>query len=220
MWLLVILFFVMLLFIVMVEEIVLGLSKDEVSIIVIFDGFEILLFGVIKCDCLLLDVDMLGVIVVIVGFNELVVVCCKDCVVGIWVNIVLVCVDIVLLFYVIVILGLMGDVLLLIEDLNYVILWQCCIVGEGGESFFQMLDFIEVFMWIKVDEGLYQIFENSVDVEDSILFYIWINLLLNIIEGNYCICIFLICDGCVIDEFIMEIFVFKVGLECWFYSMF
>lgn len=123
MWLLVILFFVMLLFIVMVEEIVLGLSKDEVSIIVIFDGFEILLFGVIKCDCLLLDVDMLGVIVVIVGFNELVVVCCKDCVVGIWVNIVLVCVDIVLLFYVIVILGLMGDVLLLIEDLNYVILW-------------------------------------------------------------------------------------------------
>ena len=74
-------------------------------------------------------------------------------------------------------------------------------------------------MRIKADEGLYQILENSVDVEDSTLFHTRINLPSNITEGNYRTRIFLTRDGRVIDEFNTEIPVFKVGLERWLYSM-
>ena len=217
--LLAILSFVMLPLTAMAEEIVLGLSKDEVSITATFDGSEILLFGAIKRDRPLPDADTLGVIVAIAGPNEPAVVRRKDRVAGIWVNTASARVDIAPSFYAIATSGPMGDVLLPIEDLNHAISWQRRIVGEGGESFLQTSDFTEAFMRIKADEGLYQILENSVDVEDSTLFHTRINLPSNITEGNYRTRIFLTRDGRVIDEFTTEIPVFKVGLERWLYSM-
>ena len=217
--LLAILSFVMLPLTAMAEEIVLGLSKDEVSITATFDGSEILLFGAIKRERPLPDADNLGVIVAIAGPNEPAVVRRKDRVAGIWVNTGSARVDIAPSFYAIATSGPMGDVLLPIEDLNHAISWQRRIVGEGGESFLQTSDFTEAFMRIKADEGLYQILENSVDVEDSTLFHTRINLPSNITEGNYRTRIFLTRDGRVIDEFTTEIPVFKVGLERWLYSM-
>lgn len=217
--LLAILSFVMLPLTAMAEEIVLGLSKDEVSITATFDGSEILLFGAIKRESPLPDADTLGIIVAIAGPNEPAVVRRKDRVAGIWVNTDSARVDIAPSFYAIATSGPMGDVLLPIEDLNHAISWQRRIVGEGGESFLQTSDFTEAFMRIKADEGLYQILENSVDVEDSTLFHTRINLPSNITEGNYRTRIFLTRDGRVIDEFTTEIPVFKVGLERWLYSM-
>ena len=49
------------------EEIVLGLSQDEVAITATFDGSEILIFGAIKRNEPVPDEGVLGVIVTVAG---------------------------------------------------------------------------------------------------------------------------------------------------------
>ena len=68
------------------EEIVLGLSRDEVSITATFDGSDILIFGAIKRDAPKPDGE-LGVIVTVSGPDQQVTVRRKDRRFGIWVNV-------------------------------------------------------------------------------------------------------------------------------------
>lgn len=201
------------------EEIVLGLSKDEVSITATFNGSEILLFGAIKRELPLPPPETLGVILAIAGPNEPAMVRRKDRVAGVWVNTASERVDIAPSFYAIATSGPLSEVLLPVEDLQHAISWQRRIVGEGDESFLHRSDFTEAFVRIKAAEGLYQILEGSVDIEDSTLFHTRINLPSNITEGNYTARIFLTRDGRVIDEFVTDIPVFKVGLERWLYGL-
>ena len=68
------------------EEIVLGLSQDEVAITATFEGSEILVFGAIRRDSPLPS-GLLGVIVTVAGPNVPIVVRRKDRRLGIWVNV-------------------------------------------------------------------------------------------------------------------------------------
>ena len=68
------------------EEIVLGLSRDEVAITATFEGSDILVFGAIRREAPIPTDSKLGVIVTIAGPDEPVMVRRKDRRVGIWVN--------------------------------------------------------------------------------------------------------------------------------------
>jgi len=65
------------------EEIVLGLSQDEVAITATFEGSEILVFGAIKRDAPTPDGSQ-GLIVTVAGPDDAVIVRRKDRRFGIW----------------------------------------------------------------------------------------------------------------------------------------
>ncbi|MEL7133398.1 MAG: TIGR02186 family protein, partial [Pseudomonadota bacterium] len=67
------------------EEVVLGLSQNEVAITTSFDGSEILIFGAVKREAPVPEGE-LGVIVTIAGPSEPVTVRRKERRFGIWVN--------------------------------------------------------------------------------------------------------------------------------------
>lgn len=96
-----------------------------------FDGFEIFVFGVVKCEEVILDGLFIEVIVIVLGLKEFIVVCCKERWFGIWVNMDFIMVDEVFSFYVVVISGLFDEIISLVEDLCYEILIceLICFVG-------------------------------------------------------------------------------------------
>jgi len=66
------------------EEIVLGLSRDQVSITATFEGSEILIFGAIKRDAPIRTDSDLGVIVTVAGPDMPVTVRKKDRLTSMW----------------------------------------------------------------------------------------------------------------------------------------
>lgn len=200
------------------EEIVLGLSRDEVAITATFEGSDILVFGAIKRDAPIPDDSQLGVIVTVAGPEQPVTVRRKDRRLGIWVNTEGVEVDAAPSFYAVATTAPMPEVLSDVEDLRYRITIPRVIrsvgaVVEDSRSFTQAL------IRIRAGDGLYQVLEGAVDLEEETLFRAAITLPANLIEGDYEAHIFLTRDGRVIDEYITTIPVRKVGLERWLYNL-
>lgn len=200
------------------EEIVLGLSRDEVAITATFEGSDILVFGAIKRDAPIPDDSQLGVIVTVAGPEQPVTVRRKDRRLGIWVNTEGVEVDAAPSFYAVATTAPMPEVLSDVEDLRYRITIPRVIrsvgaVVEDSRSFTQAL------IRIRAGDGLYQVLEGAVDLEEETLFRAAITLPANLIEGDYEAHIFLTRNGRVIDEYITTIPVRKVGLERWLYNL-
>lgn len=200
------------------EEIVLGLSRDQVAITATFEGSDILLFGAIKREAPIPDKSELGVIVTVAGPDMPVMVRRKDRRFGIWVNTDEVEVDAAPSFYAVATTAPMYDVLRDVEDLRYRITIPRAIrsvgarVGDSGA-------FTQALIRIRAGEELYQVLEGTVDLEDETLFRTAITLPANLTEGEYEARIFLTRNGRVIDEYLTTIPVQKVGLERWLYNM-
>ena len=99
------------------EEIVLGLSQDEVAITATFEGSEILVFGAIRRDSPLPS-GLLGVIVTVAGPNVPIVVRRKDRRLGIWVNVDDVKIDAAPSFYAVATSAPLQEILRASEDLH------------------------------------------------------------------------------------------------------
>lgn len=200
------------------EEIVLGLSRDQVAITATFEGSEILLFGAIKREAPIPDKSELGVIVTVAGPDMPVTVRRKDKRLGIWINTEEVEVDAAPSFYAVATTAPMDDVLRDVEDLRYRITIPRAIRSVGaqvGDS----AAFTQALIRIRAGEELYQVLEGTVDLEDETLFRTAITLPANLTEGEYQARIFLTRNGRVIDEYLTTIPVQKVGLERWLYNM-
>jgi uncharacterized protein (TIGR02186 family) len=200
------------------EEIVLGLSRDEVAITATFEGSEILIFGAIKRDAPASDVDDLGVIVTVAGPDEPVTVRKKDRRFGIWVNTQAVDVDVAPTFYAVATNRPLAEILTFTEDLNTRISTQRAIrsVGatiEDAESFTRAL------IRIRAGQGLYQTLPTGVLVEEETLFRALIPLPANLTEGDYKAEIYLTRGGQIVDLYTTTIPVKKVGLERWLYNL-
>ncbi|WP_341366996.1 TIGR02186 family protein [Yoonia sp. BS5-3] len=200
------------------EEIVLGLSRDQVAITATFEGSEILLFGAIKREAPIPDKSELGVIVTVAGPDLPVTVRRKDRRLGIWVNSDEVEVDSAPSFYAVATNAPIGDVLRDVEDLRYRITIPRAIrsVGAGVND---SPAFTQALIRIRAGEELYQVLEGKVDLEDETLFRTAITLPANLTEGEYEARIFLTRNGRVIDEYLTTIPVQKVGLERWLYNL-
>lgn len=200
------------------EKIVLGLSRDEVAITATFNGSDILIFGAIKRDGPIPADSLLGVIITVSGPQTPVTVRRKERRFGIWVNTDSVDVDSAPSFYAVATSGPLHDVLRDIEDLRYKITIPRAIRSVGA-TVSDSQDFTNALIRIRAGDGLYQVLEGGVNLEQQTLFGTSITLPSNLTEGNYDTRIFLTRDGKVIDQYDTIIPVNKVGLERWLYNL-
>ena len=200
------------------EEIVLGLSQDEVAITATFEGSHILIFGAIKRDGTETQEGDLGVIITVSGPKEPITVRRKERRYGIWVNADAVEVDAAPSFYAVSTSAPLDVVLKDIEDLRHSITIPRAIRSVGAKVE-DSEAFTEALIRIRSDARLYSTFIGTVDLEEDTLFRTAIDLPSNITDGDYETRIFLTRGGVVVDEYDTIIPVEKVGIERWLYRL-
>ncbi|MCK0150015.1 TIGR02186 family protein [Marivita sp. S6314] len=202
------------------EEVVLGLSQDEVAITTNFDGSEITLYGAIKREKPIPDDNPLQIIVTISGPLEPVTVRRKDQRLGIWVNVDSLSVSAAPSFYAIGTSAPWDEVINEADDLRHTISIPRAIRSVGAWS--QVDDpqeFIDALIRIRMNNNSYALKENAVELRDSTLFTTSIQMPANLTEGDYATRIFLTRGGKVISTYETSIDVRKVGLERWLFNL-
>jgi len=198
------------------EEIVLGLSQDEVAITATFDGDDILVFGAVKRSA----PDPGGLDVVIAVSGPLLPATVREAErrFGIWINTASAAIDAAPSYYAVATSAPLAEILSETEDLRQSITLPRVIrsVGTGVDS---PADFTDALIRIRAGEGLYSLTEGAVDFEQDTLFRTGFALPANLIEGNYTIRIFLLRGGSVVDRYDTVLAVQKVGLERWLYNL-
>ncbi|WP_397541777.1 TIGR02186 family protein [Roseovarius salis] len=202
------------------EEVVLGLSQDEVAITATFDGSHILIFGAVKRDKPIPEGPPLEVVVAVSGPSKPVTVRRKEQVFGIWVNTDSVMVDAAPSFYAVATSGPFGEVLTNVEDLRHRVSIERAIRSVGAAmDIGGAQDFADAVVRIRERSGLYKTLENAVAVDEQTLFRTAIDMPANLTEGEYSTRIFLTRAGQVISVYETSIDVRKVGLERWLYTL-
>ena len=202
------------------EEVVLGLSKNQVSITTNFDGSEILVFGAVKREEAIPDGPPLQVIATVAGPSAPVLVRRKEKRFGIWVNTDSVEVDRAPSFYAVVTSGPLDTVLSAVEDQRHRISIPRAIRSVGAPM--QITDsetFTEALIRIRKKSDLYQLREGAVTIEQQTLFRTSVELPSALTEGGYLTRIFLTRGGEVVSVYETIIDVRKVGLERWLFNM-
>ncbi|MCT8161245.1 TIGR02186 family protein [Pseudoruegeria sp. SHC-113] len=202
------------------EEVVAGLSQNQVAITANFDGSDILIFGAVKREAPLPAGEPLQVIVAVSGPQVPVTVRRKTRQLGIWVNTDSVEVDSAPSFYAVATSGPIAEILTNTQDLRYRVTTPRAIRSVGApDTISDSENFTEALIRIRSEAGLYQLLEGTVDVTDQTLFSTSISLPANLTEGEYTARIFLTRDGEVVDEFDTALDVRKVGLERILYTL-
>ena len=202
------------------EQVVLGLSQNEVAITANFDGSRILVFGAIKRETPIPEGPPLEVVVTVSGPSKPVTVRRKERVFGIWVNTESVLVDSAPSFYAVATSGPLDTVLKDVEDLRHQVSIERAIRSVGAAMHIREAQaFADAVVRIREKNGLYKIVENSVAVDEQTLFRTAIDMPANLTEGEYSTRIFLTRDGNVISIYETTIDVRKVGLERWLYNL-
>lgn len=200
------------------EQIVLGLSADEVGITATFDGSDILVFGAVKRDQPIPAGTALEVIIAVTGPLTPVTVRKKDRRLGIWINDQSALIDAAPSFYAVATTRPLSEILSDTEDLRHSITIPRAIRSVGNEVT-DSAAFTEALIRIRSEEGLYSLLEGAVSLTEQTLFRGRIALPANLIEGRYDARIFLTRDGHVIDMYEAPISVRKVGLERWLFNL-
>ena len=201
------------------EEVVLGLSRNEISINTTFDGSDILLFGAIKREDAI-PADELGVVVTVSGPAQSLDVRRKERRFGIWVNVDAVHIDAAPSFYAVATSGPMSEVLSEVEDLRHKISIPRAIRSVGAPSTVSdAQSFTEAVIRIRERNRAYSLREGAVELTEQTLFQTSIDLPANLTEGNYATRIFLTRGGNVVSQYETVIDVRKVGMERWLYEL-
>ena len=202
------------------EEVVLGLSQDEVSISTTFDGDEILIFGAVRREEPVPGGPPLQVVVTVAGPSQPVTVRRKERVAGIWVNTDAVEVDLAPSYYAVATTAPLGEVLSEVEDLRHRVSIPKAIRSVGAPMTISDAEtFADALIRIRTREGLYRLEQGAVDLEEDTLFRAAVSLPANLVEGDYSARIFLTRGGAVVDMHETVIAVQKVGLERWLYQL-
>ncbi|WP_298914734.1 TIGR02186 family protein [uncultured Roseobacter sp.] len=202
------------------EEVVLGLSKDTVSIDTSFDGSEILIFGAVKREAPIPAEPRLQVIVTVSGPSEEVVVRRKEKRLGIWVNTDAVEVDRAPSFYAVSTSTLLGLSLTDTEDLRHRVSIPRAIRSVGApDTIEDATKFTDALIRIKSKANQYQLNEGTISIDEQTLFRTAIKLPAALTEGDYKTRIFLTRGGNVISKYETSIYVRKVGLERWLFKL-
>ncbi len=198
------------------EEVVAGLSRNQVAITASFDGSDILIYGAVKREEPIPPGKPLDVIVTVEGPSTPITVRRKSRVFGIWINTASVKVDSAPSFYEVTTTSPLPDILSATEDLRRRISVPQMIRSVGAPS--DILDsqaFTAALIRTREAEGDYRLKEGGVEFAEQTLFRADIDLPANLIEGRYTARIFLLRDRKVIDTGSEIITVKKVGIERW-----
>lgn len=202
------------------ENVVLGLSKDKVSITTNFDGSEIIIFGAVKRESAIPEDTDLGVIVTVQGPSEPVTVRRKEKRYGIWINTDMVEVDSAPSFYAVATSAPLDDVLKATENLRYKVSIPSVIRSVGAPMTVENAQtFSDAVIRIRKANGLYQLSESAVDLREQTLFRTQIQMPANLTEGAYITRVLLTRDGNVVSDYETSIEVSKVGLERWLFTL-
>lgn len=201
------------------EEVVLGLSVDQVAITATFEGSEILVFGAVKREAPIPE-EPLDVIVAVAGPDKPLVVRRKERRFGIWVNIDAVEIDAAPSFYAVATTGPFDQVLSNVEDLRHRVSIPLAIRSVGAPATVQDAQaFTDAVIRIRKDNGAYKVEEGAVSLDEQTLFRSSISMPANLTEGVYATRIFLTRGGEVVAMYETSIDVRKVGLERWLFNM-
>ncbi|MFA8387036.1 MAG: TIGR02186 family protein [Pelagibaca sp.] len=202
------------------EEVVLGLSQDQVSISTNFDGSEIIIYGGIKRETPIPQDEPLQVIVTIAGPQEPITVWRKDRVLGIWVNTDALEVSAAPSFYAIATSAPWDEVISEADDLRHTISIPKAIRSIGAWSqVAKPQEFIDALVRIRKNNGLYVLDEGAIDLRESTLFNAAIHMPANLTEGEYATRVFLTRGGRVVSIYETSIDVRKVGIERWLFNL-
>ncbi|WP_243611484.1 TIGR02186 family protein [Shimia aestuarii] len=204
----------------MAEEVVLGLSKKNVSITANFDGSEILIFGAVKRETPIIEDPPLDVVIAVSGPLQPLTVRRKEKRFGIWVNTESVEIDAAPSFYAVATSAPFREALTDVEDLRHKVSIPRAIRSVGAPYNVQdSAAFTRAVIRIRTENGNYQLRENAVSLDQQTLFRTSIDLPANLTEGDYETRIFLTREGQVVSKFETVIGVRKVGLERWLYTL-
>lgn len=204
------------------QEVVVGMSDDEVGIDTFFDGSELFIYGAIRPGAgnLVSFEGDFDVIITLASPLEPVTVRRKERRFGIWVNVDSVEVNEAPHYYGVATSGPLDRVISADEDLRHSISLPLMIrsvdapVGvENAEAFPQAVQ------RIREAKGLYQTLEGAVEVRANTLFSTSMELPANLTEGQYDLRIFIARDGAVLVKHNSQIAVQKVGAERWLYDL-
>ena len=202
------------------QDIVLGLSKQEIGITAFFDGSEILIFGAVKHQSEASSEGDLDVVVTISSPRSPVTVRRKEKRLGIWVNVDALEVDLAPSFYAVATTRPFDEVVSKASDLWHQIsvrqLIRAVSVPVAVEN---PEEFTEALVRVRENDGLYQTLSGAVILQDQTLFSTSVSLPSNLVEGAYTARIFLMNDGDVVSEYQTSIDVRKVGMERWLYNL-
>ena len=202
------------------QDIVLGLSKQEIGITAFFDGSEILIFGAVKHQSEASSEGDLDVVVTIASPRIPVTVRRKEKRLGIWVNVDALEVDLAPSFYAVATTRPFDEVVSQASDLWHQIsvrqLIRAVSVPVAVEN---PEEFTESLVRVRENDGLYQTLSGAVILQDQTLFSTSVSLPSNLVEGAYTARIFLMNDGDVVSEYQTSIDVRKVGMERWLYNL-
>ena len=182
------------------EQVILGLSQDEVAITATFEGDEILIFGAVQHETPINDEAPLEVVITVEGPSSPIVVRRKARRYGIWVNTDAVEVDAAPSFYAVTTSGPLDEVLSQTEDVRHHITVDRAVLSRGAPM--HILDsqsFSAALIRIREEAGLYVLNEGGVDLEQQTLFHTTVQLPANLTEGHYAARIFLTRDGEVLE---------------------
>nr|WP_102107808.1 TIGR02186 family protein [Kandeliimicrobium roseum] len=202
------------------EEVLAGLSQSRISITADFDGTELLIFGTVKRDAPGDPEAMTGIVVTVSGPAQKVTVRRKERFAGIWINRAAVEVDRAPSFYAIATSAPIRDILSWTEDLRHAVSIPRAIRSVGAPSEVQDSEaFTEALVRIRTGNDLYQDRDSTVELVQDTLFSTSVVLPANLVEGNYTVRILLTRDRQVVTSFDTVIFVQKVGLERFLYTL-
>ncbi len=202
------------------EEVVLGLSRDQVAITADFDGSELLIFGAVKRETPIPAGEPLQVVATVAGPSLPATVYRKERIAGIWANADAVEIDAAPSFYAVLTSAPWSDALLDTEDLRHRVSIPRAIRSVGAPM--EVADapsFTEALIRIRMRQGLYQLLEEAVEVSEQTLFRMSLRMPANLTEGAYDVRILLTRSGTVVAEYQSTIDVRKVGLERWLYTL-
>ncbi|WP_108259167.1 TIGR02186 family protein [Mangrovicoccus ximenensis] len=202
------------------EEVVLGLSQDEVAITATFDGSSILIFGAVKREAPPPSDAPLDVVISVQGPIQTVTVRKKDRRFGIWVNTGAVEIDQAPSFYAVATTRPLAAALSQTEDLRHRVSLDRAVQAIGAaEEAADAPAYLAALKRLRIAEGSYLIREGAVALDEETLFRTSIRMPADLTAGNYRARIFLTRSGTVVDEYETVIYVHKVGLERWVYTL-
>ncbi|MCV2865307.1 TIGR02186 family protein [Defluviimonas sp. WL0075] len=202
------------------EEVVSGVSQDRISITANFEGSDLLVYGAIKRETPIPDTGLLQVIITLEGPSGPIVVRRKSRQMGIWVNTSSVEVDNAPSFYAVAATAPLEYILSQTEDLRHKISVPQKIRSVGAPQ--DVMDspaFTDALIRIRQDEGIYGAAESGTELKDSTLFSATFDLPANLVEGNYVTRIYLLRNRHVLTSDQSTIYVRKVGIERWLYTL-
>ena len=140
------------------EEVVLGLSQDQVAITATFDGDQILVFGAVKRESPIPDGPPLEVAIAVSGPTEPVLVRKKNRRFGIWINTESVLVDSAPSFYKVATSAPFGTVLSDVQDLEHRVSIDRAIHSVGATIVSgDAQDFAKAVVRIREGQDLYEV---------------------------------------------------------------